>query len=186
MEQSTFTNVNNPNNENDMPSLIQRLKDIGLIKKGNFILKSGLPSNLYFDFKGLISQPELIYEISIMLSELITCDNVCISGVPIGGIPYAVLVSQITKLPMVIIRDEKKTYGLCHQIEGNTFGRDMILIEDVITTGASVMNTLEILKENGINVKEILCILDRGVGGVQKIVDKGYTVKVIYHMNDIV
>ena len=171
--------------EKNNSTLIQRLKDINLIKKGDFILKSGIASNLYFDFKGLISQPELIAELSQMISNCITDNNICVSGVPIGGIPYAVLVSQITKLPMVIVRDEKKNYGLCNQIEGNTFGREMILIEDVITTGGSVMNTLNILESNNIIVKEVICILDRGIGGVQKVIDKGYKVNVLYHINDL-
>ena len=167
-------------------TLIQRLTHIGLIKTGEFTLKSGMKSNLYFDFKGLISQPALIKELSVLVSNLITDTDVCISGVPIGGIPYAVIVSQLTNLPMVIVRDEKKNYGLCQQIEGNTFGKEMILIEDVITTGASVMNTLDILQANNIVVREVVCILDRGVGGVQRVCDAGYKVKTLYHINDII
>ena len=166
--------------------LIQQLKESNLIKTGDFILKSGLKSNLYFDFKGLISYPKLVSDISYKLSKLIIDDNVCIAGVPVGGIPYTSIISQIKNLPMVLIRDEKKNYGTCQQIEGNTFGKDLLLIEDVITTGMSVINTLEILKLNNINVKQILCILDRESGGVQKLSEMGYNVISLFKMSDII
>jgi len=167
-------------------SLINRLKATNLIKTGNFTLKSGLQSNLYFDFKGLNSYPKLVAEISYELSKLMISNDVCVAGVPIGGMSYAFMVSYIKNIPMVLIREEKKTYGTCQQIEGNTFGKDLVLIEDVITTGGSVISTLEILKKNGINVKQVLCILDRERGGVQKISEMGYHVTSLLKMSDIV
>lgn len=165
--------------------LIKHIKEANLIKTGDFTLKSGLKSNLYFDFKGLISYPKLVSDISYELSKLITDDEVCIAGVPMGGIIYTSIISQIKNLPMVLIRDEKKNYGTLQQIEGNTFNKDLVLIEDVITTGMSVINTLEILKSNNINVKQILCILDRESGGVQKISEMGYNITSLFKMSDI-
>lgn len=165
--------------------LILQLKEANLIKTGNFTLKSGLKSNLYFDFKGLISYPKLVSEISYELSKFINDNDVCVAGVPIGGITYAAVISQIKNLPMVLIRDEKKNYGTCQQIEGNTFGKDLVLIEDVITTGISVINTLEILKANNINVRQIICILDRQAGGVQKLLEMGQNVTSLFKMSDI-
>lgn len=167
-------------------SLINRLKAANLIKTGNFTLKSGLQSNLYFDFKGLNSYPKLVAEISYELSKLMDSNDVCVAGVPIGGMSYAFMVSYIKNVPMVLIREEKKTYGTCQQIEGNTFGKDLILIEDVITTGGSVIGTLEILKKNGINVRQVLCILDREQGGVEKLLGTGYHVTSLLKMSDIV
>ncbi|QKF93968.1 orotidine 5'-phosphate decarboxylase [Fadolivirus algeromassiliense] len=165
---------------------IQQLKAVNLIKTGDFILKSGQKSNLYFDFKGLNSYPKLISTISYELSKLITGTNVCIAGVPLGGISYAVIVSQIKNLPMILIREEKKNYGTCQQIEGDTFGKELILIEDVITTGSSVINTLKILESNQIKVKQILCILDREAGGVETLTDMGYRISSLFTMSQIV
>jgi len=166
--------------------LITELRHANLIKSGNFTLKSGLQSNLYFDFKSLISYPKLVSEISFELSKLIIDNDCCIAGVPIGGIPYAVNISYITNLPMILIRDEKKTYGTCNQIEGNTFNKQVILIEDVITTGTSVINTIEILKANNIQVRQIICILDRESGGFDKLSKLNYDVKSLYKLNDLV
>lgn len=166
--------------------LITELRQKDLIKTGDFTLKSGLKSNLYFDFKSLISYPKLVSDLSFELSKLIVDNDCCIAGVPIGGIPYAVSISYITNLPMILIRDEKKTYGTCNQIEGNTFNKQIILIEDVITTGMSVINTIEILKVNNIHVKQIICILDRESGGVDKLLNLNYNVKSLYKLNDLI
>lgn len=165
--------------------LIHQLKCCNIIKVGNFTLKSGLKSNLYFDFKGLISYPKLISQISYELSKMIT-KNYVICGVPLGGIPYAVSVSQILNYPMILLRDEKKDYGMCQQIEGNVFNKEVVLIEDVITTGGSVLGAIDILEKNGISVKQIVCILNRDAGGVELLLSKGYDVKWLFKMCDIV
>lgn len=167
--------------------LVKCLREVNLIKTGKFILKSGMESNLYFDFKGIISYPKLLLDISHKLSELIDDDKkFCIAGVPIGGLSYAVMVSQIKNLPMIIIRQEKKNYGTCQQIEGNTFNYDVILLEDVITTGESVLGSIDILESNNIKIRKIICILDRECGGVERISKKGYEVVSCFKINDII
>lgn len=163
--------------------LIPTLKHHGIIKTGNFTLKSGMQSELYFDFKSVMSYPNLMSDISYELSKLII-DDVALCGVPLGGISYAVLVSHIKLRPMVLLREEKKNYGMGKQIEGECNG-NVILIEDVITTGGSVINCIELLKQNNINVKQIVCILDREAGGVEKLRDMGYEVTSLYKMADI-
>lgn len=170
--------------------VLNKLKLSGLIKLGLFTLKSGKKSNVYFDFKGLNGHPELVRRLSVMLSELINTDNpannnYCLAGVPLGAISYSTHVAHILNKPMVLIREEKKTYGLESQIEGNTNGMYLVLIEDVITTGKSVIDTLHILKNNNIYVNSIVCILDREEGGVQNIENLGYKVKCLYKLSDL-
>ena len=89
-------------------SLIERLKQSDLIKTGNFTLKSGVSSNIYFDFKGLVGHPQLVTELSYELSKLMIDENVCVTGVPLGGISFATMVSNIKSVPMVLIREEKR------------------------------------------------------------------------------
>jgi uridine monophosphate synthetase len=149
-------------------------------------LKSGVSSNIYFDFKGLVGHPQLVTELSYELSKLMIDENVCVTGVPLGGISFATMVSNIKSVPMVLIREEKKTYGMCCQVEGNTFGKEMIVIEDVITSGESVMKTLKIIEDNNIKVKQIICILDREAGGVNKLRKMGYNVSCLMTLNNIV
>lgn len=163
--------------------IIPTLKQHNIIKTGNFTLKSGLQSNLYFDFKGVMAYPKLMADISYELSKMVMDDYV-LCGVPLGGIPYAVLTSHILSRPMILLREEKKNYGMGNQIEGNCDG-NVILIEDVITTGGSVISCIELLKSCNINVVQVVCILDRQNGGVEKIESMGYPVKSLYKMDDI-
>jgi orotate phosphoribosyltransferase/orotidine 5'-phosphate decarboxylase subfamily 1 len=163
--------------------LIPTLKKHNIIKTGDFTLKSGMKSNLYFDFKSVTSYPDLLSDLSYELSKMIK-DDITLCGVPLGGIPYAVLIGHIKSRPIVLLRDEKKSYGMGNQVEGKCDG-NVILIEDVITTGSSVISCIETLKTCNIYVKHVVCILDREVGGVQAIQDLGYEVNCLYKMSEI-
>ena len=163
--------------------LIESLKSHNIIKTGTFTLKSGIISSLYFDFKSVMSYPKLMADISYELSKLITHDS-ALCGVPLGGISYTTLVSHILSRPMVLLREEKKDYGMCNLVDGQCDG-NVILIEDVITTGQSVIKSIELLKNSNINVKQIVCILDREAGGMEKIKEMGYNVTSLYKMSDI-
>jgi len=163
--------------------LISQLKKHNIIKTGIFTLKSGETSNIYFDFKSVISYPNLMANISYELSKLVsTIGMLC--GVPQGGIPYACNISQINNMPMILLRDEKKEYGTQKQVEGELFDKKVILIEDVITTGASVLNAIGLLEKNGLKVKQVICILDREAGGVNILKDSGYRVSSLLTMTD--
>ena len=178
--------------------LIEQLKSKQIVRQGDFILKSGEQSSYYFDFKSLISHPQLLTSVSYELSKLIihtdnvdkidntnTTNNIAVVGVPSGALPYTTLISYIKNIPAMAIRDEKKAYGMQNQIEG-TICKNAILIEDVITTGNSVMCAIDILKSHHINVVQILCILDRQAGGVEKLTDFGYNVSCLYKLEDFI
>lgn len=167
--------------------LITELKRINIIKSGLFKLKNGEISDIYFDFKSLTQYPKLMIQISYELSKLIKHDNAFVIGVPIGGLPYTVLISQIKQMPMIIMRSEKKDHGLCNQIEFNNNEQiDAILIEDVITSGTSIIETLDMLKTHNVNVKQILCILDRQKDGMDKIKSLGYDIISLFKLSDFI
>jgi len=165
--------------------LISQLKQYGLIKYGNFTLKSGEKSEIYFNLKSAISHPDLMDDIAFHLSKLIEYNpNVTICGIPQGALSFATLVSKITKMPMILVRKEKKDYGLGHQIDGELFSKEVVLVEDVITTGGSVMEIINILEDHEIKIKKIVCILDREAGGVSKLIELGYDVECLVKMSD--
>ena len=143
-------------------SFINDLIENECIKEGNFKLKNGEVSKYYFDMKKLISYPELLKKIGDAVYEMIdkdNCDLLC--GVPIGGLPICSYISTKYNIPMIIVRNEVKSYGSCKQIEGNYNKQNKcVIIEDVITTGNSVQNTIDILKEK-VNITSVLVIVDR-------------------------
>lgn len=156
--------------------IIDFMIEKNLIIKREFILKSGLKSTYYFDFKGAISYPSLINKISKRLNEFIEDDNACITGVPFGGIPYSLMISQMRDMPMIFVREEDKKHGLHKIIEGENFGKEVIIIEDVITTGMSIYKTIDILRSHDVKIRQIICILDRKQGGVEKLKADGFRV----------
>ena len=165
--------------------LIQKLKDRKIIKFGDFTLKSGQKSNLYVDFRQIIGYPDLLKEVCYEFSKIIqNKNNAIICGVPLGGLPYACQLASICNLPMIMLRDKKKDYGLQNTIEGQTFNKECIVIEDVITSGDSVLESLELLKKEGIKVREVIAILDRETGGVEMLKDKGYIINTMFKLSD--
>jgi orotate phosphoribosyltransferase len=180
---SNLVEQNSKSNSND--ELIKLLLHNGIMRRGDFILKSGLRSNIFFDFKGISGNPGLLYLLCKRLSEITYHGDKCVGGVPLGAVPYATIFSHITGCPMILIREEKRSHGLQKQIEGKTYQLELILIEDIITTGQSVIDTLEVLKEHNIKVAEVLCLFNREQGGKERIEKLGYKVNVLLNMTQV-
>ena len=152
---------NMSSSHNSMEILVEKLKCIGVLKYGTFELKSGQKSNYYCDFRTLISYPVLlktIYEF-IPNSVFENVDLVC--GVYFGGVPLANLISFERNIPQLFIRDTEKKHGTKKQVEGDfKEGQTVLLVEDVITTGKSILEKIRILEYYGLNIK-LLTILNR-------------------------
>ncbi len=159
-----------------MNDLYESIFDAGCIKFGEFRLKSGIVSPVYVDFRGLISNPKLLSEIGQALAEKakeIGCDR--IAGIPYAGIPLGVAAALAGGLPMIYPRKEVKDYGTSKRIEGEFKEGDKVLvIDDIITDGASKIEAIEPLKEAGLVVTDVLVILDREQGGDKILAKAGY------------
>jgi uridine monophosphate synthetase len=146
--------------------LLADLYENNIIKYGSFILKSGQTSDYYIDIKSAISYPKLMKKIVVEFSEILGDtmhdENVCICGVPHGAVPFAAALSYETKIPLIMIRKDVKAHGTQKRIEGR-FNKNtrVILVEDVITTGASMMEAAQILMDEGLQVIKLLSIVNR-------------------------
>lgn len=147
----------------ELEKFILELYDKNIIKTGDFVLKSGLKSNIYFDLRTLISYPLLLNQMVDMMWNKISdknYDNVC--GVAYTGIPLATIISSKHLIPMLIKRKEKKEYGTKKLIEGvYNPGDKCLLVDDLITTGSSLMENVTALKKEGVIVDDILVFIDR-------------------------
>lgn len=167
--------------------IITSLHAINAIKKGTFVLKSGKTSDIYIDLKSVVSYPSLLTDISYHLGSLINKENnVGIIGVPIGGIPYACNISSIYNIPLLLLRSQKKDYGTQNLIEGCNTIKNIILIEDVITSGKSIMECIQVLEKEGKIVKQIIAIVDREEGGVDDLTKKGYNVTSLFKKSQLI
>lgn len=145
--------------------IISKLFLIGAIKLGDFTLKSGEKSNIYFDMRIIISYPSifnLIFDYIIFKFPDLLTDIQYICGVEFGGLPLANFISFKKNISQIFIRNNIKNYGTQKIIEGiyENFG-SLLLIEDVITTGSSIKEKLSIINDNNINVKKIFVLMDR-------------------------
>ncbi|KAG8272439.1 hypothetical protein J6590_040597 [Homalodisca vitripennis] len=117
-------------------------------------------------------------------SEGVECDVVC--GVPYTALPLATLIAVKADLPMLIRRKEAKDYGTKKLIEGVYSKDDLcIIFEDVVTTGSSILETVNDLKHEGLVVKEVVAVLDREQGGIGNLARQGISLKPLMTLTQI-
>jgi len=151
---------------------------INLIKRNSYLksdepifkLSSGQMSNIYFDLRRTTLSPEgqyLIGNLFIDMLEFIGLSPNAIGGLTIGADPIATAVaycSYLREKPIeaFVIRKEPKSHGLGLQIEGNIKkGDNVVIIDDVVTTGSSTIKAIEIARSEGLNVLSVIALLDR-------------------------
>lgn len=161
---------------------------LGIIKFGRFTLKSGIESPFYVDLRPLASDPKILKKLANYLLEMLPLDNFdIICGVPYAALPMATAMSLESYLPLIIKRKEAKSYGTKKLIEGiYEKGQNCLLVEDVITSGKSLVETIEEVENEGIKVSDIVVVLDRQQGGKEKLEAKGYTVHSLFNISEVV
>lgn len=149
--------------------LIQQLKECGAIQFGRFVLTSGAISDYYIDIKKASTDPATLKMIAQTMSEHAQGYDL-IAGMELGAVPLIVALSLETDIPYVIIRKEKREHGTGKQIEGKDVKNKYVLvIEDVTTSGGSVVKTIQILRENNAEVDKVLVVVDRESGAKEKL-----------------
>jgi len=158
-------------------SLIQDLYQIGVIQFGDFTLKSGQKSSIYINLRKIISYPKILKTVATLMHEAVSeyhYDLVC--GVPYTALPIATCLSLDHNVPMIMRRKEKKDYGTKQLIEG-VFepGQSCLIIEDVITTGSSIIETANDLQEVGVKVEHVIVLIDREQGARTNLMKQFHT-----------
>jgi len=167
-------------------SLAAALYQIGAIQFGEFTLKSGQTSSIYINLRKIISYPKLMREVATLMWDAVSqskFDLVC--GVPYTALPIATCLALDHDIPMVMRRKEKKEYGTKQLIEGDFKpGQHCLIIEDVITTGGSIVETAADLQQAGLIVSDTVLLIDREQGG-RKNLEKQFKVHSIFTISEI-
>lgn len=145
------------------------------IKFGDYILTSGKRSPYYIDLRQTISSPITMDWIANSLTRIIIneigrekIDRIL--GVPTAGIPFATVVSQKLGLPLIYYRQARKEHGVRKKVEGILERNDRVLVvDDLITTGESVIEAAEVVRDQGGVVNELVVLLDREQGGQERL-----------------
>lgn len=172
----------------------QRLKEILLknsYRKGTFTLTSGQTSDFYIDGKQTTLHAEGAYLCGKLLFELIRSEPDpidAVGGMTLGADPLVSAVSIVSYLdkapiPAFIVRKEAKGHGTGNYIEGMKnlpSGGRVALVEDVVTTGGTLLQVIERVESAGFVVGLVVTVVDRQEGGAETLADKGYPLKALF------
>jgi orotate phosphoribosyltransferase len=172
---------------NSKEELIQRLYDIGAIKEGSFKLKSGITSPIYIDLRMIISYPDVYQSMVDLLWEKmdsLSFDHV--GGVPYTALPLASGIALLYQKPMLMTRKEVKDHGIVRPVEG-AYNKEetVMLIEDLVTSGASTLEVIEKFRGAGLKVTDVVVFLDRQQGGKKRLEKEGVTLHAVCELSTI-
>jgi len=130
--------------------------------RGTFVLRSGQVADFYFDKYMFESDPELLRAVAEHVASLVPPGTEVLAGLELGGVPISTALSLVTGLPQVLVRKEAKTYGTAKLAEGpDVAGKQVLVVEDVVTTGGQVVMSVTELRQRGAHIESVLCVIDR-------------------------
>jgi orotate phosphoribosyltransferase len=161
--------------ETQKQELIAALKACGAVRYGDFTLASGKKSKYYIDIKKASTDPKTLKLIARQAAFRIKQMDVnTIAGVELGGVPLATAVSMETELPLLIVRKAVKGYGTKSRFVGDIKPDDrLVMLEDVTTSGGSVRDAIEVVRETGADIKYVISVVDREEGAKENLKEAG-------------
>lgn len=169
-------------------NLAIKLYEEGIIMFGEFTLTSGLKSPYYVDLRKIYSKPKLFKGvIEAYVRKVKTLPQVdVIAGIETGGIPLASVMAYLMDKPMVYVRKKPKKHGAKKQIEGEfSEGSYVVLVDDVSTTGSSLLKAVKALREQKGKVEYAIVFVDREQGAKEKLKETQVELTPIFKITEI-
>jgi len=167
--------------------LILTLADMGCVRFGDFTLRSGQRSPIYIDLRLLISHPDVLRQVArayIQLLRPLAFDR--LAAIPYAALPIGTAVSLEWGCPLLYPRQEVKSYGTRRVIEGEfQVGERVVVLDDLITTGASKLEAIALLEELGLRVEDVVVLLDREQGGREDLEERGYRLHAVFSLGEM-
>ncbi|MCQ8893815.1 MAG: orotate phosphoribosyltransferase [Methanolinea sp.] len=163
--------------------IVQILRECGAVEYGDFVLASGERSTYYLDIKKVITHPHALQRIAALIAKRYDFDVV--AGVAVGGVPLAVAVSLESRKPFAIIRSQEKEHGKAGKIIGDVERKRVLLVEDVTTSGGSVLRGTNALREAGAHVDTVVVVVDREAGAGENLARQGIKLEPLARASDI-
>jgi len=162
-----------------------------IIRFGDFTLASGKKSSYYVDLRLVPSYPHQFRKmVKYLQNEIIKDVGLdkfdSLVSVPTGGLVIASALAIETVKPLIYVRSKPKDYGTSKSVEGKIQeGMKVVMIDDVATTGGSVVNGIKSLKEEKIKVKDAYVIVNRMEGADEALEEEGVTLHSITNVMQI-
>jgi uridine monophosphate synthetase len=163
------------------------LHDLGCVRFGDFTLVSGQRSPIYLDLRLLVSNPALLRRVAeayVGILDSLSFDR--LAAIPYAALPIATAVALAMDVPLIYPRKEVKEHGTRKGIEGAfRAGERVVVLDDLITTGGSKLGAIEPLEEVGLEVKDVVVLVDRGQGGGAELREHGYALHAVLNLGEI-
>jgi uridine monophosphate synthetase len=157
------------------------LLDLGCIQFGEFTLKSGVRSPIYIDLRRLTASPALLAQVArayIPILEGLSFDH--IAALPYAAMPIGTAISLLGGWSLIYPRKEVKAYGTQARVEGvYAPGERVVVIDDLISTGASKIEAIEKLTSAGLEVRDVVVLIDRRAEGHDQLAERGYRLRAV-------
>ena len=154
---------------------------------GSFTLRSDAVSDTYFDKYQFESNPGLLLDIVKAMAPLVPDNVEVLAGLEMGGIPVVTMLSQVTGLDCAFVRKQPKEYGTCLYSEGaELLNKKVLLIEDVVSSGGAIISSTNMLRKDGVEVTQVLCVIDRETGGKESLAREGVEMLSLFTASDLV
>ena len=168
-------------------ALVLTLHDIGAVQFGRFRLHSGRESRIYIDLRVLVSFPAALRLVTAAyrtVLEPLSFD--LLAATPLAGLPIGTALCLALDRPLIYPRKTAKSYGTGKEIEGRwAIGQTAVVIDDLITSGDSVLETIASVKAAGLKVHDAVVLIDREQGGRAMLEAQGYAVHAVLTLREV-
>ncbi|MEF8914092.1 orotate phosphoribosyltransferase [Natronomonas sp.] len=169
--------------------LIDALRDADAIKFGEFELSHGGTSEYYVDKYVFETNPDCLETIAEAFAERLDelgASETKLAGVALGAVPLVAATAVETNSPYVIVRKKAKEYGTGNQIEGEfEEGEEVIVLEDIATTGQSAIDAVEALRDAGAVVDRVMVVVDREEGARENLAEHDIELQSLVTASDL-
>lgn len=168
----------------DQHAIAESLLAAGAIQFGEFTLTSGRTSSYYVNLKAALAEPRLLKLVASAIKARLPRQTGCVAGMELGAVPIAVAVALEAQIPYVMVRKAKRTHGTGSRVEG-TLSQEVVIVEDVATSGGSLMETIDVLEDMGTRVLDCFVVVDREEGAAESLAKRGHTMQPLLRISQI-
>ena len=157
--------------------------------EGDFVLRSGRRSSWYLDKYRFETEPEILRALGVCLADATQehePEAVRLAGPALGAVALAASAAMASDLPFIIVRGETKEYGTAKRIEGPFERGELVcLIEDVVTSGGALAEAVSALRDEGLVVRNAVCVVDREEGGSDALARLGVRLRTLFRASEL-
>jgi len=157
--------------------------------EGDFVLRSGRRSSWYLDKYRFETEPEILRALGVCLADATQEHEpgaVRLAGPALGAVALAASAAMASDLPFIIVRGETKEYGTAKRIEGPFERGELVcLIEDVVTSGGALAEAVSALRDEGLVVRNAVCVVDREEGGSDALARLGVRLRTLFRASEL-